>query len=155
VPVNVSLLGICVVDAWILHSGAHGTAAELTQNQFYEDLAAELIDNTFDTVGLRARGAPVVDSADRGVPPLCFGVGIHLNPTLKRRTGSSRMTVTSARSARAGAASAAGRRMSARAAAIQRAARCIFVVPRRVGHALTSTCVKCTIWTFRPWNTFF
>jgi len=87
--VNLSLLGMCVVDTWMLYSGAHGTAAELTQNQFYEDLAAEQIDNTFNTVGLRARGAPAVDSADRGVPPLRFGVGIHLTPTLKRRTGES------------------------------------------------------------------
>jgi len=87
--VKLSPLGICVVDAWVLYSGAHGTAAELTQNQFYEDRAAELIDKTFNTAGLRVRGAPAVDSADRGVPPLSFGVGIHLNPTLKRRTGES------------------------------------------------------------------
>jgi len=44
----------------VLYLGAHGTAAELTQNQFYEDLAAELIDNTFNTVGLWARGTPAV-----------------------------------------------------------------------------------------------
>ena len=85
--VNLSLFGMCVVDAWMLYSGAHGTAAELTQNQFYEDLAAEPIDNMFNSVGLQARGAAAVDSADRRVPPLRFSVVIHLTPTLKRRTG--------------------------------------------------------------------
>jgi len=30
--VNLSLLGMCVVDEWMLYSGAHGTSAELTQN---------------------------------------------------------------------------------------------------------------------------
>eukprot|EP00170_Pyropia_yezoensis_P001789 contig_7652_g1793 len=56
--VNLSLLGICVVDAWLLYSGARGAAAALAQSQFYEDLAAQLIDNAFDTVGVRPHSAP-------------------------------------------------------------------------------------------------
>lgn len=54
--VNLSLLGICVIDAWLLYSGAKGAAAVLTQAQFYEDLAEALIDNTYDSTGIRRRG---------------------------------------------------------------------------------------------------
>jgi len=87
--VNLSLLGMCVVDTWLLYSGAHGTGAKLTQNQFYEDLAAELIDNTYDSVGLRPRSAPDGGHAAVAEPPRRYGVGIHLTPTLKRRAGAS------------------------------------------------------------------
>jgi len=48
--VNISLLGVCIVDAWLLHSGARGAAA-LKQSKFYENLAGDLIDNSFDSVG--------------------------------------------------------------------------------------------------------
>jgi len=37
--VNRFLLGMCVVDAWLLYSGARGGGAHRTQNEFYEDLA--------------------------------------------------------------------------------------------------------------------
>jgi len=148
--VNLSLLGMCVVDAWMLYSGAHGTAAELTQNQFYEDLAAELIDDALNTVGLRARGAPAVDSADRGVPPLRFGVGMHLNPTLKRLTGQSAHDGDQ-RAQRTCLGCKRGRTSYVCSGCREtKGIEVYFVVPRRVGHALTSTCLKCTIWTFRP-----
>jgi len=87
--VNLSLLGMCVVDAWLLYAGARGPAAALTQNQFYEDLAAQLIDNTYDSVGLRQRGVPGTVAGSNGAPVVCFGVGVHLTPTLKRRKGDS------------------------------------------------------------------
>lgn len=32
--VNISLLGICIVDAWLLHHGAKGPAASLLQSNF-------------------------------------------------------------------------------------------------------------------------
>jgi len=87
--VNLSLFGMCVVDAWLLYAGARGPAAALTQNQFYEDLAAQLIDTTYDSVGLRQRGVPgAVDGSD-GAPVVCFGVGIHLASPFKRRKGDS------------------------------------------------------------------
>jgi len=44
--VNLSLLVICVVDAWLLCASTRGAAAALTENQFYNDHAAQLIDNT-------------------------------------------------------------------------------------------------------------
>jgi len=85
--VNLSLLGMCVVDAWLLYSGARGGRAHLTQNDFYEDLAEQLIDNTFETVGTRARPAPSGAAAAADAAPRSFGVGIHLTATVKRREG--------------------------------------------------------------------
>lgn len=86
--VNLSFLGMCVFDAWILYSDARGATATLSQRQFYEDLASQLIANSFDTTGLRERGAsksPV--DAQRAFQR--YGVGVHLTPTLKRRHGAS------------------------------------------------------------------
>jgi hypothetical protein len=39
--VNLSLLGTCIVDAWLLHSGARGAARAMLQHQFYEQIALE------------------------------------------------------------------------------------------------------------------
>jgi len=79
--VNISLLGVCIVDAWLLHSGARGPAS-LKQAAFYEDLASGLIDNTFDSTGARPRAAT---GDTNPTPPLGYGVGVHLTPTTKRR----------------------------------------------------------------------
>jgi len=85
--VNLSLSVMCVVDAWLLYEGARSPAAALTQNQFYEDLTAQLIDNTYDFIGVRQRGEPGAVSDSDGAPVMCFGVGVYLTPTLKRRKG--------------------------------------------------------------------
>jgi len=85
--VNLSLLGMCVVDAWMLYSEARGGTATLKQSEFYEDLAEQLIDKTFDAVGVRAREDPGgAASAEEERAPR-FGMGIHVTPTLKRRHG--------------------------------------------------------------------
>ena len=85
--VNLSLLGMRVVDAWMLYSGARGGTATLKQSAFYEDLAEQLIDNTFDAVGFRARGDPggAATAEEERAPR--FGMGILVTPTLKRRHG--------------------------------------------------------------------
>jgi len=41
---NLSLLGMCIIDSWLLYSWERGATAILTQKQFYEDLASQLID---------------------------------------------------------------------------------------------------------------
>ena len=79
---NLSFLGVCIVDAWMLHSGARGPAASLEQATFYEDLASGLIDNTFDSTGWRPRTAQAATEAT--VAP-AYGVGVHLTPSTKRR----------------------------------------------------------------------
>lgn len=61
----------------------------MTQSQYYEDLAAQLIDNNFDTVGMRPRSAPDANQRGDGPLPPRYGVGVHLTPTLKRRAGAS------------------------------------------------------------------
>lgn len=81
--INLSLLSICIVDSWMLYAGAQGKAADLSQAQFYEDLAEQLIDNTYDSVGSGRSGPPVARAAEAA--PVQSGVGIHLTPTLKRR----------------------------------------------------------------------
>lgn len=86
--VNLSLLGVCIEDAWMLYSGARGVAATLSQRHFYEDLAAQLISNTLKSTGLRVRGAQASSlDAEAALPR--NGTGIHLAPTLKRRQGAS------------------------------------------------------------------
>jgi hypothetical protein len=85
--VNLSLIGICIVDAWLLHAGARGEARRRKQYQFYEQLALDLVDNNFDIVGLRRR----FDFDDTpNVLASTAGVGPHATPTKiskKKRTG--------------------------------------------------------------------
>jgi len=82
--VNMSILGMCVVDSWILYAGARGPLGRETQAQFYEDLEADLIENRFDSTGLRDRA---VSGSAAGPPEVAssYGVGTHLTLTLKRR----------------------------------------------------------------------
>ena len=88
--VNLSLLRVCLVDAWLLHTGARGLSATMKQATFYEELATGLIDNTFDTAGYRPRGGPAAGGAAAGSGsadqhPEVYGWGTHLTPTTKRR----------------------------------------------------------------------
>jgi len=87
--VNLSLWGMCVVDSWLLYSGAGGANAALTQRKFHESLAAQLIDNTFDTIGVRARATPSSAQVEEVGASLRYGVGILLTPMGKRRSGAS------------------------------------------------------------------
>ena len=40
---NCSILGVIIVDAWLMHSGIRGEQSKLSQRQFYEELATLLI----------------------------------------------------------------------------------------------------------------
>jgi len=67
--VNMSLLGMCIADSWLLYSGARGDVGGLSQHEFLEILAEQLIDNTFETAGLRPRGsAEAAPAVDESVP---------------------------------------------------------------------------------------
>lgn len=46
-----SILGMIVVDAWLVYSKCTGTNNDQKQTEFYTLLAEELIDNNYDTVG--------------------------------------------------------------------------------------------------------
>lgn len=50
-----ALVGMLIVDAWLLYSGAMGELRSMEQNRFYEKLALELVGNDFTLVGLRDR----------------------------------------------------------------------------------------------------
>jgi len=76
--VSLSLLGMCVVIAWMLHSEARGGTATLKQSEFYEDLAEQLIDNAFDAVGFRARRNPGGAATVEEARAPRFGMGIHV-----------------------------------------------------------------------------
>jgi hypothetical protein len=79
--VILSLLGTCIVGAW-LHSGARGAARSTLYHQFYEQLELELFDITFDYVGGRRRGA---EDDTATVLVATTGVGSHLTPTKKTK----------------------------------------------------------------------
>jgi hypothetical protein len=63
---NVTLVGITVVDSIFLGLGARGAIAGF-QSDFYEKLATELVFINYDSVGLRHRASA--------------GSGWHLTPT--------------------------------------------------------------------------
>ena len=75
-----SLLGMVIVDAWLLHTGSRGPLQTMLQNEFYEQMALELVDNNYDAVGLRAHS-----SVDDGAAVLTSGLGPHATPTKKRK----------------------------------------------------------------------
>ncbi len=45
-----SLLGMCIVDSWLLYQGARNGTGCISQREFYELLAGELIENEFDSI---------------------------------------------------------------------------------------------------------
>ena len=60
VRLNLTLFGMCVVDSFLLMQGTQGVDC-MEQRTFYEMLAEQLIDNTYDVVGLRPRKRRVDD----------------------------------------------------------------------------------------------
>jgi hypothetical protein len=75
-----SLLSIVGVASWLLYAGARGPLRSMKQRTFYETLALELVDNDFDSVGLRARTGGSVP----GQLTPTSGIGAHTTPTRKR-----------------------------------------------------------------------
>ena len=83
--VNTSILGMIVVYAWLVYSGERGSYPKLTQRHFYEDLAYDLVFNSYDQLGLRTGGD--VDGIQTEVltpQKLSSGVGVH-PPTKRKR----------------------------------------------------------------------
>jgi hypothetical protein len=106
--VNHSIFGMSIVDTWLVYSQC--TQTEEDQGAFYEYLAGEMIDNSFDVIGTRKRqhhpasvdssltstpgsngtltGA-VIDVSGRGRS----GVGAHLTPCKRYRQSKKSMTM--------------------------------------------------------------
>jgi hypothetical protein len=78
--VNMTLLGIIIVDSWLLCLGARGANAGL-QSDFYEELATDIVFNNYDSVGLRRRASESLEG-DTACHPTA-GIGCHLTPTRK------------------------------------------------------------------------
>ncbi len=91
--VNFTILGMIVVDTWLVWKGIHGEAAE-TEKDFYRAMAEELIDNDYDAPTTRRRRStvghpspPAAAYGQDGQPR--SGLGVHLTPTKRKRKGSS------------------------------------------------------------------
>ena len=94
---NLSVFAMNVVDVWLAYQGITGTAE--TQADFYNYLAEEMIDNTYDRFMMQSaegRRRNIVDSDDEtfdddnplfgrinGAPR--YGIALHVTPTKKRR----------------------------------------------------------------------
>jgi len=86
VRVNQSLFGMSVVDSFLLMQGCQGNW--LVQRQYYQLLAQDLIDNQYDTIGLRPRKRTAAEIEEES----CFGPdkSLHLTsptPTKKMKKG--------------------------------------------------------------------
>ena len=90
--VNTSLLAICIVDSWLLYSGIQAERNYISQNDFYEILASELIDNKYDAHNTR----PQSNDRDRSPDPRMSAgsvFGVNLTPTkLKKRRQNGELT---------------------------------------------------------------
>jgi hypothetical protein len=87
---NRSVLGVIVVDAWLAYSGGRGIRTGMDQCEFYEQLAGQLIDNCFDSGGLRDRQSDLVTP---GTTPRS-GIGAQLTLTKKKRKSKSVTSIT-------------------------------------------------------------
>ena len=84
--VNTFILGMIVVDTWLVYSGQRGSYPKITQRHFYEDLAYDLVFNSYDQLGLRTGGDVDVIQTEVLTPQkLSSSVGVHLTPTKRKR----------------------------------------------------------------------
>lgn len=83
--VGLSILGIIIVDSWLLYKGARAGEGRV-QRRYYEMLATNLIDNTYDSHGLRRRSSMCAEEEAR--LPAMSAFGPRLSPTKKRKKNS-------------------------------------------------------------------
>jgi hypothetical protein len=77
VRINHSLLGMVIADSWLLYAGANDPLRSMKQRTFYENLALQLIENEFRSVGLRSRTGGTVPDHLTPTP----GIRPHATPT--------------------------------------------------------------------------
>ena len=93
--VNMTILGIIVVDTWLVYSQC--TETQMCQKDFYTQLAEDLIENTYDMVhyGVRRNGAGEHQEGQLRSSPTLFerqsgdpraGCFAHLTPTKKEES---------------------------------------------------------------------
>ena len=86
--VGMTILSMVIVDTWLVYK--HATHTDMVQTQFYEELATNLIDNSYDRFGLRARlnlGESISPSLlrDARTGAVRCGVDHHVTPTKRRK----------------------------------------------------------------------
>lgn len=79
---NCTLLGMTMVDAFLLYEGRRGGHTIMEKHQFWCDLATQLIRNDFDDMGLRCRYGQA-SLGTLSVPR--SGTTTRLKPTKRRR----------------------------------------------------------------------
>ncbi|PXF47710.1 hypothetical protein BWQ96_02392 [Gracilariopsis chorda] len=82
VRLHTILLAICIVDVWLLYKGNMVARNCWTQKDFYAKLAEQLIDNSYDVIGIKQRS-----NADEEISEarMVSGTGIHLLATNNKR----------------------------------------------------------------------
>lgn len=86
--VNLGILGFCVADSWKLYRSGKGISIELSQKEFYEQLADALFDHEF---GSTSRHRETVDlKMERDSPGSRRAT--HLTPTKRRRSAKGELT---------------------------------------------------------------
>lgn len=55
IHVNMSQLGMLVVDSWLLYKRSTGFRLTMNQNQFYLNPTIGLVENNYDTARVRSR----------------------------------------------------------------------------------------------------
>ena len=83
--VNMTVFGMCIVDAYKAFSGCKGERCTITQDEFYAQLAEELIDNSLDSMNLPRRAPTTQQSSAMANGVAKSGVGAHLMLTKRRR----------------------------------------------------------------------
>lgn len=91
--VNIGLLAVCIVDSWLLYKGGRGAKPALTQNRFYERLAEELVENTYDGTPVGGKRRRIEEESWLEAEPIITsGRGEHLTPTKRMRRAGGALT---------------------------------------------------------------
>jgi hypothetical protein len=91
--VNLSIVGMCVVNAYLVFKSV-ACNESVTQRDFYIELSHQLIDNVFDSVGLRGRQMFATESVVYNEGELTSGVDIHLTPVKSKKRKSDGSSAT-------------------------------------------------------------
>jgi len=80
---NCSILGMIIVDSWLLYKGLQGNREKMGQREFYEQLAEELIKQSRNLNSIRDFDSELSNRNGKRV-----ATGIHLIRTSRKRRGS-------------------------------------------------------------------
>ena len=83
---NLSLLSMCIVDTWLAFHGCRGgTSCPTTQREFCEDLAEQLIDNSYNGLVRQNRDSATSSRARVPTNDHSSGIDAHLTTTKRKK----------------------------------------------------------------------